>query len=108
MEFSLFEPIGFEYAVTASGSRGGHPVPIRMNRNGKAKRLPKSREGNSRSVEDYARLQGLPVDFLNSSPFTVSGKKRVLGNGVPLPTGRALANAVAAWLDDPRLIGGGS
>lgn len=39
-------------------------------------------------------LQGLPEDFLSESPFTVEGKYRLLGNGVPIPMGRALARAI--------------
>lgn len=38
--------------------------------------------------------QGLPIDFLAESPFTWSGKWTVVGNGVPLPMGRAIARAV--------------
>ena len=38
--------------------------------------------------------QGLPVDFLDSAPFTVAGKVKAIGNGVPLPMGRAVAKAV--------------
>jgi DNA (cytosine-5)-methyltransferase 1 len=38
--------------------------------------------------------QGLPPDFLEDSPFTLEGKIRVVGNGVPLPMGRAVAEAV--------------
>lgn len=40
--------------------------------------------------------QGLPPDFLEDAPFTVAGKIRVVGNGVPLPMGRAIAKAVKA------------
>jgi len=38
--------------------------------------------------------QGLPADFLEDAPFTIAGKIRVVGNGVPLPMGRAIAKAV--------------
>ncbi len=38
-------------------------------------------------------LQGLPPDF-DLPSFTVAGKRRAVGNGVPLPMGRALATAV--------------
>lgn len=40
------------------------------------------------------RDQGLPADFLDNAPFTVAGKIKVIGNGVPLAMGRAVANAV--------------
>lgn len=38
--------------------------------------------------------QGLPPGFLDDAPFTVAGKIRVIGNGVPKPMGLAVANAV--------------
>lgn len=47
-----------------------------------------------RSVAHCAQLQGLPADFLEGSPFTTAGKYLVIGNGVPLPMGRAIAKAV--------------
>jgi DNA (cytosine-5)-methyltransferase 1 len=47
-----------------------------------------------RSIEDAAELQGLPRDFLAEAPFTEEGKRRAIGNGVPLPMGRAVARAV--------------
>jgi DNA (cytosine-5)-methyltransferase 1 len=46
------------------------------------------------SLAEAARLQGLPEDFLSESPFTTHGKRKCIGNGVPLPMGRAIAKAV--------------
>jgi hypothetical protein len=40
--------------------------------------------------------QGLPHWFLADAPFSESGKKRMVGNGVPLPMGRAVARGVKA------------
>jgi hypothetical protein len=37
---------------------------------------------------------GLPENFLDGSPFTLEGKFKILGNGVPLPLGRVIARAV--------------
>ena len=48
---------------------------------------------DSRSFRDLCRLQGLEDDF-DLPNFTVKGKKRAVGNGVPLSMGRALASAV--------------
>lgn len=47
-----------------------------------------------RPLAKVLELQGLPPDFLEGAPFTVSGKYMVIGNGVPLPMGRAIAAAV--------------
>lgn len=48
----------------------------------------------ARSWEECCILQGLPPDFLSEAPFTKAGKFMVLGNGVPIPSGRAIARAV--------------
>lgn len=52
---------------------------------------------NVKSRDSLARLcelQGLPRDFLKDSPFTVQAACKAVGNGVPLPMGRALAKAI--------------
>lgn len=46
------------------------------------------------TIPDMVRLQGLPEGFLEDAPFTAHGKRKVIGNGVPLPMGRAVAKAV--------------
>lgn len=50
---------------------------------------------SSRYLKEAIRLQGLPEGFLDRAPFTVAGKIKVVGNGVPLPMGRTIAKAVA-------------
>ncbi len=49
------------------------------------------------SVEEAARLQGLPDGYLSDAPFTRAGKLQAIANGVPLPMGRAIARAVRAY-----------
>jgi DNA (cytosine-5)-methyltransferase 1 len=83
-----------EQAVTASG--GSRAVPIKRAGNGRLKRNTLSVYGYA-GKRDYATalaLQGLPADFLSEAPFTVQGKYQAVGNGVPLPMGRAVAKAV--------------
>ena len=46
------------------------------------------------TVAEALKLSGLPADFFKDSPFTVDGQKKMIGNGVPLAMGRALAQAV--------------
>ncbi len=46
------------------------------------------------ALRESLRLQGLPADFLDESPFTLAGKHSVIGNAVSLPMARALAKAV--------------
>jgi DNA (cytosine-5)-methyltransferase 1 len=62
---------------------------------------PNGGRGERRTLAEMCRLQGLPEDFLADAPFTVDGKRKAIANGVPLPLGRAIAQAVAAALDLP-------
>lgn len=85
----------FEPCVTsAAGGRRAKPV---RDANGRVR----GKQGDSdwhrlqnRSIEDNCELQGLPRDFTKAMPFTAQGKKEIVGNGVPLPMGRAIARAV--------------
>jgi DNA (cytosine-5)-methyltransferase 1 len=47
------------------------------------------------TIEAMCELQGLPADFTAEMPFTVQGKQKALGNGVPLPMGKAIAAAIS-------------
>lgn len=89
-----------EHSALASG--GGRPVPVAIGGSGKTKISRKSALKNygyktSGAFNNHKRLQGLPADF-DLPPFTVSQKVKALGNGVPLPMGRAVARAVKAAL----------
>jgi DNA (cytosine-5)-methyltransferase 1 len=103
LDVELFEPVEYEQAVLAGGGRA---VPVKLNGSGNLKATVKA---NKKSIADQAsaarlrrscELQGLPADFLDRAPFTVEGKQRVIGNGVPLPMGRAIARAVAEATKD--------
>jgi DNA (cytosine-5)-methyltransferase 1 len=89
----------WEPAVTSSA--GGRRASIAIGGSGKPKgnqgRSPEARLKNRTFAEECA-LQGLPADFLADAPFTASAKRVVVGNGVPLPMGRAIARAVKAAL----------
>jgi DNA (cytosine-5)-methyltransferase 1 len=89
--------IDFEYAATGGSQR---EVPIAIGGSGKPKRH--GREGRSRmpfnsksgdAFRECCRKQGLPSDF-DLAAFTVGAKCQAVGNGVPLPMGRAIAKAV--------------
>lgn len=51
-----------------------------------------------RDWKEMARSQGLPEEWIQQfdedCPMTTHGRKRAIGNGVPLPMGRAVAKAV--------------
>lgn len=85
LDVVALEAVEYAPAVVASG--GGRP-------NGKGIRDIVSRA----AVQESLRLQGLPADFFTASPFTVEAQQKVLGNGVPLPLGRAIAQAVVRAL----------
>lgn len=50
--------------------------------------------GKRTPVSEMAEQQGLAPTFLEHSPFTNSARRQMLGNGVPLLMGRAVARAV--------------
>lgn len=80
-------------AVLASG---GRRVPVALGGSGKVKstRARDIADVTRSGLQAAIRDQGLPEDFLSEAPFTVAGKQHVIGNGVPLPMGRAVAVAV--------------
>lgn len=53
-----------------------------------------SHERGNTTLAEICELQGLPATFVDNMPFTAHGKRKVIGNGVPLPMGRAIARAV--------------
>ncbi len=98
MEFSVFEPVEFSTAVLASGIRHDQ---IRLTGGGKPKKRINKYGVTNRDIAESLALQGLPADFFDrQSPFTVAGKQMMIGNGVPLPMGRALARAILRALDE--------
>lgn len=95
-EITLFEDPQWEPAVMASG--GANPRPVAIGGSGKVKAGKANQIGYASTtyLKRACELQGLPGDFLNEAPFTVAGKVKVVGNGVPLPMGRSIARAVKA------------
>ncbi|MGE5747310.1 MAG: DNA cytosine methyltransferase [Solirubrobacterales bacterium] len=77
-------------------------VPVRIGGSGKEKRTWQPREGNrEKGTSGFlaaVRDQGLP-EWFDLPGFTVSEKLRAVGNGVPLPMGRAIAKAVKLALE---------
>lgn len=94
LEEAAFVAPVYEQAVAGDARR----VPVKMADRGRVKGtagLP------PRTVADMLRLQGLPMDYLDECPLTDSGKRKVIGNGVPIPMGRAIARAVRRSLGLP-------
>jgi DNA (cytosine-5)-methyltransferase 1 len=89
------EPFEFEPAVTTNS--GGRRADIKLDANGRVRGKQGSADHHrlrGRSIERMCELQGLPTDFLQDAPFTKEAKAIVIGNGVPLAMGRAVAKAV--------------
>ena len=94
--FAALEALDYEPAVTGSARR----VMIRLNGSGRPKRGTKDGKrlgpgwGNRRPLEEMLRLQGFAPDALADHPFRTEAAQQMVGNGVPLPMGRAIARAV--------------
>ncbi len=100
IECCAMENPSYERAVVATSSKEGALAKSQEElRNGISPRMKRAAsvlagQTPRRTVERCAELQGLPRDFLKDAPFTASGKYQVIGNGVPLFTGRAIARAI--------------
>lgn len=80
-------------------------IPVAVG--GSGKRKPgigvSAHDGPRLSLAEMLRRQGAPIDLLDDAPFTMEGKKAVVGNGVPLAMGRAIARAVRKAVGLPLL-----
>lgn len=97
VEYCALEPAEWEPAVT--GSAGGRRAKAVRDANGRVRGNQGDADSarlRGRSIAKMCELQGLPPDFLADSPLTDKGKREAIGNGVPLPMGRAIARAVMA------------
>lgn len=98
IEVAPLEAINYEGTVCAAGGsverrirfNGANPPKKALNSGG-----PPGNYVNNKTLKYCMTLQGLPEDFLDKAPFTVEGKQKVIGNGVPLPMGRAIAKVQA-------------
>ena len=89
-QLAALEHIDFATAVLACELTGGMS---------KLTHYPRvsARVHKGRSFPLMCQLQGLPEGF-DLPPFTREGKGKAVGNGVPLPMGRAIANAIKLTL----------
>jgi DNA (cytosine-5)-methyltransferase 1 len=96
-EIAVFQSRRYEQAVTSSA----RAVPVKLGGSGKVKRTYTAdgkRHGPSMGermgIQSMLAAQGFPPDMLDDCPLTNQGKRKVIGNGVPMPMGRAIARAV--------------
>jgi DNA (cytosine-5)-methyltransferase 1 len=103
IETELFEPVNFKPAVTTNS--GGRRKVIAFDANGRVR----GKQGHSddhrlkwRPLSEMAADQGLPAAFSQAlsdhGAFTTRAIRVGIGNGVPLPMGRAIARAVSSAL----------
>jgi len=93
IETVALEPIEFAHAACGGSASG---APLALDRHRKKGTLNACVGLNVKSANSFRRLcelQGLDSDF-DLPPFTVAAKCKAVGNGVPLPMGRAIARAV--------------
>jgi DNA (cytosine-5)-methyltransferase 1 len=69
-------------------------APVTGRHDGAVGSPQKSYEPERRTLADMLELQGLPRDWFDHQPWTVSAKRKMIGNGVPVPMGRAIAGAI--------------
>ena len=107
LDFSR-EEVTLENPLKASAvcARGcGRATPVAVGGSGKRKSSIRAADRHTKeSFKEACRLQGLPPDF-DLPPFTVEGKIRAVGNGVPIPMGRAVARCVRRSLGLPIISG---
>lgn len=73
------------------------PVAMMQDGHGGHRLKPSIALHGGRGTRDFGNMirdQGLPEGFLSDCPLTTTGKRQMIGNGVPLPMGRAVARAV--------------
>ncbi len=112
IDFALFElpetrcPVGCSGNLTPGQrtrirqqavSSDTRSVPVALGGGGHPKSTLDTDPNKRRTLEEMLRLQGFPEDWMSHQPWTMQAKRKMVGNGVALPTGRALAQAIRAW-----------
>jgi DNA (cytosine-5)-methyltransferase 1 len=93
LQFETFDPLEWEPVVAGDARR----TPVKMVRGGRKS----SADLPPRTLSEMCELQGLPAARFSGVPFTASALREAIGNGVPLPMGRAIAKAVCRALARP-------
>lgn len=98
IQVAALEAIDYHQAVTSSL----RAVPVKLGGSGRVKRTyTEDGKRHGPGIGPRASLalmlehQGLPADFFTEHhAFTEGAKRQAIGNGVPIPMGRAVASAV--------------
>jgi DNA (cytosine-5)-methyltransferase 1 len=80
------------WSPAVTGDMRTHTSPTRVRTKPGGGVMPHA--GTLAPLAEMCRLQGLPEDYCADLPFTERAKRQMVGNGVALPMGRAIAAAV--------------
>jgi len=89
-----------EFVPAAIGGSNSGKRKVRTGFNGKTNTTMPFNAKSAASFAEVKRKQGLPDDW-DLPGWTVEGKCKAVGNGVPMAMGRALARAVREVIDGP-------
>lgn len=93
----MVDVVTFENPVFERAALGGsdtREIPIKLGGSGKRKTTLPFNAKSRLSLAGLCKKQGLPEDFAKHFPFRTDAACKAVGNGVPLPMGRAIAKAV--------------
>jgi DNA (cytosine-5)-methyltransferase 1 len=94
----LVDTVCLENPVFERAALGGsdtREIPIKLGGSGKRKTTLPFNAKSRLSLAGLCEKQGLPAGFLEHFPFRTDAACKAIGNGVPLPMGRAIARAVS-------------
>lgn len=99
VETMLWQNREFEHAAIGGTNHGKRK--LRTGANGRTNTTMPFNSKSKAAVKELIRKQSLPADYMKHTPFTVEAQCKMLGNGVPLPMGRAIAKAVKEATTEP-------
>ena len=88
---------GREVVTTSSG---GRPVVVLAGNGAALGQRDAGAPTGRMSIEEMLTLQDAPPDLLDDSPFTMDGKRKLVGNAVPVLMARAIARMVWRTIEE--------
>lgn len=88
----------FEHAAIGGTNHGTRKM--KTGKNGKVNTTMPFNAKTWTAVAELIAKQSLPANFAEHLPFTAAAACKAIGNGVPLPMGRAIAKAVKEAMGD--------
>lgn len=97
IDVTLWESPEFECTALGGSQRpasNGHVVALNRGLKPKRKTTMPFNTKSAAAAQELCRKQGLPESFMDHLPFRKDAACKAIGNGVPIPMGRAIAKAV--------------